>query len=81
MTEAQVRAEFEIVKTNMEKVKMERPGFQYEIIDLFEVLPTMTSKNAKIVRVVDESIQQVLNKRPEYVISPGTYDQISQSKE
>ena len=63
------------IKGLMEKVKAERPGFKYEITDLFEVLPTMTDKDAKIVRVVDEAIQKICNTKPEYVISPGTYDQ------
>ena len=59
----------------MDKVKAKRPGFEYEITDLFEVLPTMTNKDSKIVQVVDESIQKILKKEPQYVISPGTYDQ------
>ena len=63
------------IKNLMEKLKTKRPGFQYDIKDLFEVLPTMTNKNSKIVRVVDNSIQKILKRKPEYVISPGTYDQ------
>ena len=63
------------IKNLMEKVKAKRPGFQYEIKNLFEVLPTMTNKNSKIVRVVDDSIQRIFKRKPEYVISPGTYDQ------
>ncbi len=63
------------IRLLMDKVKAERPGFEYEITDLFEVLPTVTDKNAKIVQVVDDSIRKIFKKEPQYVISPGTYDQ------
>jgi succinyl-diaminopimelate desuccinylase len=63
------------LKTLMEKVKSERPGFEYEIIDLFEVMPTMTKKSSKIVQMVGQSIKEILEKEPTYVVSPGTYDQ------
>ena len=58
----------------MEKIKAKRSGFEYEITDLFEVLPTMTKKSSKIVRVVEDSIKKIFRKKPDYVISPGTYD-------
>jgi succinyl-diaminopimelate desuccinylase len=63
------------IKFLMEKVKAVRSNFEYEITDLFEVLPTMTDKNSKIVSVVGDSIKKICEKQPEYVISPGTYDQ------
>ena len=58
-----------------ERVNAKRPTFQHEINDIFEVLPTVTNKNARIVQVEDQAIQEILNVRPEYVISPRTYDQ------
>ena len=39
------------------------------------VIPTMTDKNAPVVQTVSRAISQVLGKGPEYVVSPGTYDQ------
>lgn len=52
-----------------------RPDFRYRIRDLFEALPTMTERDAPVVLGVAEAIRTVLGKEPEYVISPGTYDQ------
>ncbi|SIO41777.1 succinyl-diaminopimelate desuccinylase [Rhodovulum sp. ES.010] len=59
----------------MERVKARRPGFAYEIRELFEVPPTMTDANAPVVTTVAEAILRVLGRQPEYVVSPGTYDQ------
>jgi succinyl-diaminopimelate desuccinylase len=63
------------LKALMDKVKNERPGFEYEITDLFEVMPSMTNRSSKIVQMVGQSIKEILGKEPDYVISPGTYDQ------
>ena len=59
----------------LERVKVERPQFEYEIRDLFEVQPTMTDREAPIVQTVSKAIEKVLNHPPGYVVSPGTYDQ------
>jgi succinyl-diaminopimelate desuccinylase len=40
-----------------------------------EVLPTLTAPEAPVVRAVAAAIETVLNRRPELVCSPGTYDQ------
>ena len=40
-----------------------------------EVLPTQTAKDAPVVRAVAAAIEKVTGRRPEYVCSPGTYDQ------
>ena len=63
------------VATMLEKIKAERPDFEYDITDLFEVQPTMTDQDAPVVRTVAKAIERVMNKRPEFVVSPGTYDQ------
>ncbi|MEL6208362.1 MAG: M20/M25/M40 family metallo-hydrolase, partial [Pseudomonadota bacterium] len=60
----------------MERVKARRPGFSYEIRDLFDVAPSMTDRDAPVVRSVSAAIERVLDRRPSYVVSPGTYDQI-----
>ena len=59
----------------MERVKARRPSFRYEIRDLFEVQPTMTARDAPVVRSTAAAIERVLARQPDYVVSPGTYDQ------
>ncbi len=59
----------------LEKVKAERENFRYDISDLHEVRPTMTERDAPVVTTVTRAIEQVMDKAPEYVVSPGTYDQ------
>ncbi|MCG6901276.1 MAG: acetylornithine deacetylase/succinyl-diaminopimelate desuccinylase family protein [Rhodobacter sp.] len=69
---ATVKAE---VSGMMERIKAERPGFDYEIRDLWEITPTMTDRDAPVVRTVSAAIRRVLARAPDYVVSPGTYDQ------
>ncbi len=57
------------------KVSAERNDFDYEIRDMWHVSPTMTDRQAPVVQSISRSIEKVLNKSPEYVVSPGTYDQ------
>jgi succinyl-diaminopimelate desuccinylase len=59
----------------MERVKAVRPGFSYEIRDLFEVQPTLTPADAPVVRVLDDAVARVTGRRAAHVVSPGTYDQ------
>jgi succinyl-diaminopimelate desuccinylase len=68
----EVKAE---VTRMLECIKAERPNFQYDIRDLFEVHPSMTSEDAPVVRTVQAAIEKVLHKQAEFVVSPGTYDQ------
>lgn len=68
----QVKSE---VAAMMERIRDERPGFEYEIRDLFEVQPTMTDEGAPIVRTVQAAIERVLSREARFVVSPGTYDQ------
>ena len=67
-----VKAEFADL---MERVKAERPGFRYEIRDMHEVIPTMTDEDAPVVQAVARAVGEVMGKAPDYVVSPGTYDQ------
>ena len=75
-----------LIEENMDDVKSEirelldhlvatRSDFEYEIRDLHEVAPTMTDKNAPIVTATTKAIGKVMGLTPDYVISPGTYDQ------
>ncbi len=63
------------VRALMERVKAGRPGFTYEIRDMHEVIPTMTDREAPVVTTTAAAIEKVLGARPDYVVSPGTYDQ------
>ena len=59
----------------LEKLKATRPGFTYDLRDLWTIPPTMTDRDAPIVKAVDLAISEVLGLAPDYVVSPGTYDQ------
>ena len=63
------------VTSILERLKRERPKFDYAIRDLMEVQPLMTEKGTPLVEAVAEGIRAVFDREPEYVISPGTYDQ------
>ena len=68
----QVKAEIEAL---MQRVKAERPGFQYEIRDLFEVHPVMIGEDMPVAATLSAAIQEVIGQKAEFVVSPGTYDQ------
>jgi succinyl-diaminopimelate desuccinylase len=68
----QVRGE---VTALLDGLVQTRPEFEYEMTELNSVLPSMTDKSAPVVRTVAQAIQDVMGKPPEYVASPGTYDQ------
>jgi succinyl-diaminopimelate desuccinylase len=59
----------------LDELSENRDKFRYEIKDLFEVQPTMTDKDQPVVQAVSSAISDVLETQPDYVISPGTYDQ------
>jgi len=59
----------------LERVKATRENFSYEIRELWQVSPTMTERDAPVVTSVSSAISHVLGKAPDYVVSPGTYDQ------
>ncbi|MFN4273775.1 MAG: acetylornithine deacetylase/succinyl-diaminopimelate desuccinylase family protein [Aliihoeflea sp.] len=59
----------------LDRLTRDRPKFQYDIRDVMEVLPTMTERNAPVVTAVAEGIREIFGREPDYVISPGTYDQ------
>lgn len=59
----------------LERVKAERENFRYDLTELWQVSPTMTAKDAPVVRAVERGIRQVLSCEPVHVVSPGTYDQ------
>jgi succinyl-diaminopimelate desuccinylase len=66
-----VKAEF---RATVERARDGR-GFAYAIRDLFEVLPVMTERDAPVAVAVARAVEGVLGRAPEFVVSPGTYDQ------
>jgi succinyl-diaminopimelate desuccinylase len=63
------------VVTILDHLKRSRDRFEYSIRDLMEVIPTMTERDAPVVTAVAEGIRRIFGREPDYVISPGTYDQ------
>ena len=59
----------------LEGLRASRLDFDYELTELNAVLPSMTDRDAPVVQTVSQAIQDVMGKAPEYVASPGTYDQ------
>lgn len=63
------------VRTLLQRLELTRPGFRYGLRDLFEVAPSMTSRDAPVARETAAAIERVLGRRAQFVCSPGTYDQ------
>ncbi|WP_035871461.1 acetylornithine deacetylase/succinyl-diaminopimelate desuccinylase family protein [Cucumibacter marinus] len=59
----------------LERVKSQRENFSYELKELWQVSPTMTDHDAPVVTSVARAVQTVFGRAPDYVVSPGTYDQ------
>jgi succinyl-diaminopimelate desuccinylase len=75
-----------LIEENMDAVKAEvrdlldqlakdRAGFAYRIRDIFEVQPTMADRNGPVARSTAAAIRRVIGREPEFICSPGTYDQ------
>lgn len=69
---AEVKGE---VRALLDRLARSRDKFRYELRDLWDVIPSMTDREAPVVRSVAAAIEAVLGRGPEYVVSPGTYDQ------
>jgi succinyl-diaminopimelate desuccinylase len=63
------------VRELLERLVEERAGFGYSIRDIFEVRPTMADRNGPVARSTAAAIRRVLHRDPEFICSPGTYDQ------
>ena len=59
----------------LERLVRDRVGFKYSIRDIFEVLPTMSDRNGPVASMTAAAIRQVLGREPQFICSPGTYDQ------
>ena len=63
------------VRELLERLVEERAGFRYSIRDIFEVRPTMADRNGPVARSTAAAIRRVLGRDPQFICSPGTYDQ------
>jgi succinyl-diaminopimelate desuccinylase len=75
-----------LIEESMQSVKAEvtgilddlartRAGFSYSIRDILEVIPSMTDSNGLVARMTAAAIRRVTGRDPEFICSPGTYDQ------
>ena len=63
------------VENLLDKLKAERPKFNYDLRELNSVLPSMTDCEAPVAVSVAKQIEKVMGKPAEFIASPGTYDQ------
>ena len=63
----EVKAE---ITAMLERIRARRPGFTYEVRDLWEVTPTMTAEDAPVVRSVQSAIERVLAREAQFVCQP-----------
>ena len=59
----------------LKQLEQSRENFRFSLREINHVAPSMTDRAAPVVATVDRSITAILGKAPEYVASPGTYDQ------
>lgn len=59
----------------LEGLKRTRDNFDYALRELNHVAPSMTDRDAPVVSTVAAAISDVLKQTPEFVASPGSYDQ------
>jgi succinyl-diaminopimelate desuccinylase len=67
-----VRAE---VREILETLTRERAGFSYVLRELFAVAPTMADRNGPVASATAQAVRRVLGREPQFICSPGTYDQ------
>ena len=63
------------IKALLDRVAALRPDFSYQVRDLFEVHPVMADRDAPVVATIGAAIRDVMGIDPDFVVSPGTYDQ------
>jgi succinyl-diaminopimelate desuccinylase len=63
------------IKALLDGLARERAGFRYTLRDIFEVKPTLADRNGPVARATAAAVRRVLGHDPEFICSPGTYDQ------
>ena len=59
----------------LDRIGASRANFDYGLRELHRVLPSMTDRDAPIVTSVARAVEEVMGRAPDFVVSPGTYDQ------
>ncbi|WP_339853736.1 acetylornithine deacetylase/succinyl-diaminopimelate desuccinylase family protein [Roseovarius nubinhibens] len=59
----------------LDRIGARRANFDYGLRELHRVLPSMTDRDAPIVTSVARAVEEVMGRAPDFVVSPGTYDQ------
>jgi succinyl-diaminopimelate desuccinylase len=59
----------------LQRLARERSNFRYRVRDVMEVHPVLTEPSMPVPRAVAEGVRRVLGREPEFICSPGTYDQ------
>jgi succinyl-diaminopimelate desuccinylase len=63
------------IKALLDGLARERAGFSYTLRDIFDVKPTLANRNGPVARATAAAVRRVLGRDPEFICSPGTYDQ------
>jgi succinyl-diaminopimelate desuccinylase len=63
------------VRELLDQLAKDRAGFRYSMRDIFEVRPTMADRNGPVAQSTAAAIRRVIGRDPEFICSPGTYDQ------
>lgn len=59
----------------LEELKATRAGFDYDLREIMNFVPTATGREAPVVQATARAISSVLGREPQFISSPGTYDQ------
>ena len=63
------------VKSILDGLTQSREEFRYEIKEINQIDPNMTDKESAVPQALKLAVEDVLEVTPEWVISPGSYDQ------
>ncbi|MEX6634748.1 acetylornithine deacetylase/succinyl-diaminopimelate desuccinylase family protein [Hyphococcus lacteus] len=63
------------VRELLEEVARTRPDFRFDLRELFAVEPSLADKDAPVASTTAAAIREILKREPEFICSPGTYDQ------
>jgi succinyl-diaminopimelate desuccinylase len=59
----------------LETLSRERAGFDYVLRELFAVEPVMADRSGPVASATARAVRRVLGREPQFICSPGTYDQ------